>query len=120
MRIALTFQTVNRFDELLGLRKGIGSVSLTLDGMTKFLSAAIPVVAGQTAAWKSDQESLMLVAQYPLARRVIRSMLPQGGELSAGALPYERRTAATYLRIYGSEDKDVKFDEEKEVLVRSA
>lgn len=120
VRRALPFQTVNRLDEMRAMSKELGSVGPTLSAMTKFLAGAIPVIAGQSAAWKNDQENLVMVAQYPLARSVIRGMMGNGDRLLARDLPFERRTTTIYLRIYVSEDSSVTYDEEKEALLKNA
>jgi hypothetical protein len=120
VRGALIFQTVNRLDELRSIRKDLGSAKPSLEGVTRALSDAIPVIAGQTAAWKNDQQNLVIVAQYPLARRVIRGMLAKRSRIPASDLPFETRTAAVYLRIYGSEDERVMYDDAKGVLQKNA
>jgi len=95
-------------------------VKLTLDAITKSVSDAIPVVAGQSAAWEGDQENLIVMAQYPVARRVIQRMLAKGDSISTDDLPFEPRTTAIYLRLYGSQNKDVTYDEEKGALLKNA
>jgi hypothetical protein len=117
---ALGFQTISRIDGILALGRELKGTQLTLDGLTKFVNSAVPVLQSYMAELAADRENLLALAHYPLARRVIERMLSEQSRLSADNLPYERRTANLYARMYASENPTVRYDEGEEVLARSA
>lgn len=115
----VTFLTTRHMDEVLVLKKELARTGAGIERLAEFIKAAISVLGSQVAAWKSDQENLVVLAHYPLARKVIGRMLAERNEVGTSALPYERRTAEVYERLYALEHPGVGYDEQKGVL-RSA
>ncbi|MDG7022881.1 MAG: hypothetical protein JRN07_05730, partial [Nitrososphaerota archaeon] len=71
----LRFETINRANEVAELKNGLRGLGVSFDAMTGFLRAAAGVLQSQVDAWKVDRENLVVLAQYPLARRVIERLL---------------------------------------------
>ena len=112
----LRFETMNRLGEVVALKKKLEAVGVSFDGLTKFLENASGVLRSQADAWKSDHDNLVVLAQYPLAKRIIGKMLRDQPSLALAKLPYQRRVAALYAQLYATGSPDVEFDEEGDVL----
>jgi hypothetical protein len=112
----LRFETVNRLGEVVALRKRFEAVGVSFESLTKFLENAAGVLRSQADAWKADRDNLVVLAQYPLAKRIIEQMLSGQTSLVLAKLPYQRRAAALYAQLYATGSPDVEYDEEGESL----
>lgn len=114
------FETLNRLNEILELKRRLESVSVTFDSLVNFLDSAISVLRSQNSAWKIDRENLMMLAQYPLARKIIAKMLEEQAKLPLSKLPYQKKSASLYAQLYANSTPDVDYDEASDSLVRKA
>ena len=112
----IKFETMNRLSEVAELKKSLEDVEPNFDSIIKFLEAAADILKSQSAAWKSDRDNLISLAQYPLAKRIIQTMLEGHEELSLAKLPFQRRAAALYGQLYATSTPGVELDETGENL----
>jgi len=112
----LRFETVNRLGEVLALKKKFEAVGVSFDSLTKFLENAMGVLRSQADAWKTDRDNLIVLAQYPLAKRIIEKMLSGQASLALAKLPYQRRAASLYAQLYATGSPGVEYDEEGECI----
>ncbi len=110
------FETMNRLSEVVELKKRLERVGVTFDSLTRFLGDAVSVLKSQSEAWKTDRENLIVLAQYPLARKIIEKMLKGQGSLALSKLPYQKRAAALYAQLYASASAGIEYDVEGESL----
>jgi hypothetical protein len=115
--MGLKFETVNRLSEVLELKKKLVDVGPSFDSLTRFLENATGVLKSQAAAWKGDRDNLVVLAQYPLAKKIIKKMLDEQPTLPLAKLPFQKRAAAMYAQLYATGSVDVEYDEERESLV---
>ena len=113
---SLRFETVNRLGEVLALKKQFASVGVSFDSLTKFLETAASVLRSQADAWKSDRDNLVVLAQYPLAKRIIEKMLSGQKSVALAKLPFQKRVAALYAQLYATGSAEVEYDENGESL----
>ncbi len=113
---SLRFETVNRISEVLDLKKRLETVGVSFDSLTKFLEIAAGVLKSQSEAWKSDRDNLLVLAQYPLAKKIIERMLKDQTSLALSKLPYQKKAAALYAQLYATGNPDVEYDEDGESL----
>ena len=112
----LRFETVNRLAEIQQLKKKFEIVSLSFDSLTKFLENAVGILKSQSEAWKSDRDNLVVLAQYPLAKKIIDKMLKDQTGLALSKLPYQRKAASLYAQLYATATPGVEYDEKEESL----
>ena len=112
----LKFETVSRLSEVIELKKQLDAVEPSFDSMTKFLEHAAGVLKSQAAAWKSDRQNLVTLAQYPLAKKIIRKMLEDETTLALTKLPFQRKAAGLYAQLYASGNPGVEYDENVDSL----
>ena len=112
----LKFETVNRLSDVVALKKKLESVTLSFDSLTKFLVGAASVLMNQADARKRDRDNLIVLAQYPLAKKIIQRMLSGQTSLALAKLPYQRRAAGLYAELYASGTPGVEYDENEETL----
>jgi len=113
----LRFETVNRLGEVVALKKKFEAVGVSFDSLTKFLENAVGVLRSQADAWKTDRDNLVVLAQYPLAKRIIEKMLNNQTSMALAKLPYQRKAATLYAQLYATGSPDVEYDEEGERLM---
>ena len=113
---SLRFETVNRLSEVVALKKKLDTVGASFDSLTEFLENAVGVLKGQSDAWKSDRDNLVVLAQYPLAKKIIEKMLSNQTSLALGKLPYQKRVAALYFQLYATGNPGVEYEENEEAL----
>jgi hypothetical protein len=112
----LRFETVNRLGEVVALKKSFEAVGASFDSLTKFLENATGVLRSQADAWKTDRDNLVVLAQYPLAKKIIGKLLGSQPTLALTKLPYQRKAAALYAQLYATGSPDVEYDDEGEIL----
>ena len=112
----LKFETVNRLSEVLELKKKLEDVGVSFDSLTTFLENAASVLKSHAAAWKGDRDNLVVLAQYPLAKKIIKKMLDEQPTVPLAKLPFQKRAAALYAQLYATGSVDVEFDEDGEAL----
>jgi hypothetical protein len=115
--MGLKFETVNRLSEVLELKKKLEDVGVGFDSLTKFLENATSVLKSQAAAWKGDRDNLVVLAQYPLAKKIIKKMLDEQPTVPLAKLPFQKRAAAMYAQLYATASVDIEYDDEGEALV---
>ncbi len=114
---ALKFETMNRLGEVVELKRKLDAVGVSFDSLTKFLESAAGVLKSQSAAWRSDRDNLVTLAQYPLAKKIIGRMLEGQTTLAIAKLPFQRKAAALYAQLYATGNPGVELDESGESLV---
>jgi len=115
--MGLKFETVNRLSEVLELKKKLEDVGVGFDSLTKFLENATSVLKSQAAAWRGDRDNLVVLAQYPLAKKIIKKMLDEQPTLPLAKLPFQKRAAAMYAQLYATVSVEIEYDAEGEALV---
>jgi len=113
----LKFETFNRLGEVVELKKRLETVVASFDSLTNFLANAAGALKSQSAAWKSDRENLVTLAQYPLAKKIIKAMLETQTTLALAKLPFPKKASALYAQLYATGNSGVEFDESGERLV---
>jgi hypothetical protein len=113
----LKFETVGRLSEVLELKKKLEDVGVSFESLTRFLEHAAGVLKSQAAAWKVDHDNLVVLAQYPLAKKIIKQMLDETPKLPLARLPFQKRAAAIYAQIYATGTPEVELDQDGEALL---
>ncbi len=117
--IGLEFTT--RLEVLRPIQAMSQTTLLTFDEMTELITQATSTLAGVKAQERRDEEKLIVLAQYPVAKRMIDRLTRQDGTVPIGDLPFQRGASLLFMNLYASGSKDAKFDSVNEVLVvRSA
>ena len=113
---SLRFESANRIGEVLDLKKRLETVEVSFDSLTKFIDSAAGVLKSQSEAWKRDRDNLVVLAQYPLAKKIIEKMLADQPFLSLAKLPYQKKAAGLYAQLYATGNPGVEYDENGETL----
>jgi hypothetical protein len=113
----MRFETVNRRGEVIELKKKVESLGVSFDSLAKFLDNAAGVLTSQSDAWRSDRDNLVVLAQYPLAKKIIEKMLKDQTGLALSKLPYQKKASNLYAQLYASANPTVEYDETGERLV---
>jgi len=70
---------------------------------------------------RRDENKLIVLSQYSPARRVIERMINQNRSVRITDLPFQREAAATFVKLYATQNPGFRYDEvEEELLVKNA
>ena len=67
---------------------------------------------------KTDENNLIIISQYPIAKKIIDIELEKRRAIDLTHLPFQRQAALTYLSLYAYNNPDVKYNEENGVITR--
>lgn len=112
----LRFETINRANEVAELKSRLSGLGVSFDALTEFLQAAAGVLQSQVDAWKVDRDNLIILAQYPLAKKIIERLLDGEAGLAVSRLPYQRKVASLYAELYAAGTPGVEYDENADTL----
>ncbi len=89
----------------------------SFDGLMELIASARSTLATVRGQEAKDEEKLTVIAQYPVARRLLDRLTTQNRELAITDLPFQREASLLFMKLYASGNKDAKFDPTNEVLV---
>jgi hypothetical protein len=90
---------------------------LTFDDVTDLMTLMASSLAGVRAQEMRDEKKLIVLSQYPVAKRLIERRARPNAPISADDLPFERDASITFMKLYASANKEANFDSSGEVLV---
>jgi hypothetical protein len=115
----MDFESLDQERELKNLYEDVNQDKNSLDEMTQDTDVIISVLGNYEVSKKRDTERIVIISQYPLARRIIEATLNEKGSLAASKLPFQKNVSSVYLRLYSASTPSVKYDDETEEI-RSA
>ena len=115
----LKFETLAQSGRLKALSRDASSLKPALSQVAHFVVKAGAVLEGYRESERSDSESLIIVAQYPMAQRVIRGLAGTKTEVPLSELPFQPDAAHLYARIYSANNPGTRYDDQNEALLTS-
>ncbi len=113
----LKFETLAELEGLKALGREAGALRPALAQVSKLLVKAKAALEAHMESERNDGENLILVAQYPLAQRLIRGMAETKREVSLAELPFQPDAAHLYAKIYVASDPAARYDSQNETLL---
>ena len=113
----LKFATVAELEGLRDLRRESKALGPSLDGLSQFVGEATKVLAAHRESQKKDEENMIMIAQYPLARRLIRDLASTRQVVSLSDLPFQPDATHLYAKIYAANEPATRYDEQGEALL---
>ncbi|MDG7018139.1 MAG: hypothetical protein JRM97_08750 [Nitrososphaerota archaeon] len=108
----LKFATLAELDALKDLRRESKALGPALDAVSRYVARATKVLAAHRESGRKDEENLIVVAQYPLAWRVIHDMAATRPVISLAELPFQPDATHLYARIYSANEPAARYDEQ--------
>jgi hypothetical protein len=113
----LKFETLAELDKLKALRKEARALKPVLAEVALFTDEMRRVLEGHKASETRDEENLIMIAQYPLAARLIKELAAGKSVVSISELPFQPDAAHLYARIYAANEYSARYDEQSEALL---
>ena len=108
----LKFATLAELDALKDLRRESGALGPGLDGVSRYVARAAKVLAAHKESGRKDEENLIVVAQYPLAWRVIHGIAAASPLVPLADLPFQPDATHLYAKIYSANEPAARYDEQ--------
>ena len=115
----LKFATLAEIDSLKAVRREARALTPSLEGLAKFVDRAAKVLASHAESGRKDEENLIIIAQYPLAAKLIHGLAAENPVVSLSALPFQPDATSLYAKIYAANDPSARYDEQGEALLIS-
>jgi hypothetical protein len=113
----LKLNTSGIFYELLAIQGAMRRVKPNFSDTTALSKEALPILQALSNYRKIDEESLVVISQYPVAVRLLQRLFAENKEVVQTAeLPFQRDTAIFFLRSFAASNKSYSYDEEREEL----
>ena len=113
----LKFATLAELESLKDLRHESKALGPSLEGVTAFVARATKVLSIHRESRKKDEENMIIVAQYPLARRLIHDLASTRQVISLQELPFQPDATHFYAKIYAAQEPAARYDEQSEALL---
>jgi hypothetical protein len=113
----LKFATLAELGTLKELRREAKALGPGLEKVGKFIDRAGIVFAAHLESGRKDEENLIVIAQYPLAWKVIHELAAAKPVISLAELPFQPDAAHLYARIYAANEPSSRYDEQGEALL---
>ncbi len=108
----LKLNTTGILDEMLAIQGNMRGVKPNFYDVINATKEALPILKSYTEYRKMDEESLILISQYPVAVRLLRQLFAENRDVIRTIdLPFDRDTAAFFARSFAASNRSYSFDE---------
>jgi len=114
----INFESIDQPQRLKILRDEMRSARPSIERLTNIVTRVKSALTDQRDRKRNDEHNMILLSQYPIAKKVVSQMLTRDGKVEITQMPFQREAASIYLRLYSVKDRSVKYDDENEVLVK--
>ena len=108
----LKFATLAELDALKDLRRESKALGPGLDAVSRYVARATKILSAHRESGRKDEENLIMIAQYPLAWRLIHDMAATRPFISLAELPFQPDATHLYARIYSANEPAARYDEQ--------
>lgn len=112
------FESIGQSQWLRTLREEATLARPSIETVTNIVSRVRTALLDQADRKKKDEHSLILLSQYPVAKKVVGHMLKGSHQIEISQMPFQREAASIYLRLYSISDKSLRYDDDSEILVK--
>ena len=112
----INFESIDQGVKLQNLLDEVESEKSSVDGVSKSIESILPSLQSHEESRKRDIDRLLIMSQYPFAKRWIRSRLNERKKLEAAKMPFQRDVSVMYIRMYAASTPSVTYDDELEEI----
>ena len=108
----LKLNTTGILDEMLAVQNTLRGVKPNFYDVISASKDALPILKSYSEYRKMDEESLILISQYPIAVRLLRRLFAENKDIIRTIdLPFDRDTAAFFARSFAASNRHYSYDE---------
>ena len=111
------FEAVGQSNRLVALKDELGFLKPAFRNLTEFIETAASVLADQAERKNKDEQNLIMLSHYFMARKVIEHLLENSSMLRIQELPFQHDAAIFFARLYSLRNRSVEYDDGNEILV---
>jgi hypothetical protein len=116
----IRFEVFNYSTRIQSLRDRNLNAKPTLRDSTEIVEELTDFMKNYGASKKSDEGNLIILSQLPVAMKIIKNELAEQNTFEISTLPFQRRAAQIYAAYYANNNPKIKYDEDKEVIMKNA
>jgi hypothetical protein len=111
------FESIDQSSKLQSLLEELHDMKVTFLNLTKFIDKTISILSSQREKRNVDEQNLIVLSQYPVARKVIEEMTKGKKKIPIVELPFHHEAALVFVKLFTLANRWAKFDYSNEVLV---
>lgn len=115
----LKFESLAQLGSLKSLRAELKALRPTLASVTRLVMETRTALELYRQSEKNDEENLIVIAQYPLAQRLIKKMASTKSLVPVSELPFLPDAAHLFAKIFTASNPSARYDDQGEVLLMS-
>ncbi len=113
----LKLNTTGILDELLATQSVIRGAKPDFNDAISLSIEALPILLVLSEYRKMDSESLVVIAQYPVAVRLLHRLFDENREVvRTSELPFQRDVSKFFVRSFAASNRSYSYNEEREEL----
>ena len=113
----IRFESIDQSTRLQALSRELSAGRPTFGSLSKFVEEVVSVLSDLQEKRRVDEQNLILLSQYPIARKVLEAAAGKRREVPISDLPFQREASIVYIRLYMLTHRKVSFNYSDEVMV---
>ncbi len=113
----ISFESLDQSGKLRELYDRLGNTKASLVNMAKFMDEAADTLSTHRDKVRIDERSLIMLSQYPVAKRLIERRFKSRKQVPIAELPFQHDAAAVFVKLFSMTHKRASFDYGNEELV---
>ena len=111
------FEAIGQSSRLDNLRNTLKATKPSFGNVTSFIQTATSVLGDVAERKNKDEQNLILLCQYFVARKVIESFLQNRNVIRITELPFQHDAAIIFARLYSLRNMNIEYDDANETLM---
>lgn len=113
----IRFESINQSTRLQTLSQELSASKPTFGSLSNFVEEATSVLSNLQEKRRVDEQNLILLSQYPIARKVLEAAVAKREYVPISELPFQREASIVYIKLYMLTHRKVSFDSSDEAMV---
>ncbi len=113
----IRFESIDQSTRLQTLSQELSASKPTFGSLSNFVEEATSVLSNLQEKRRVDEQNLILLSQYPIARKVLEAAVAKREYVPISELPFQREASIVYIKLYMLTHRKVSFDSSDEAMV---
>ncbi len=110
----LKLNTTGILDDMFAIQGATRRIQLNFNDAISLSKQALPILKALSEYRKLDEESLIIISQYPVALRLLRRVFAENKDVvRITDLPFQRDIATFFLKSFAASNRSYSYDEER-------
>lgn len=113
----IRFESIDQSTRLQTLSQELSASKPTFGSLSNFVEEATSVLSNLQEKRRVDEQNLILLSQYPIARKVLEAAVAKREYVPISELPFQREASIVYIKLYMLTHRKVSFESSDEAMV---